>query len=66
MPFELSNAPDISIWIMKFLKPYVRKFLVVYFHNILVYSKIHDIDLEHIRLVFETLQAEKLFINLKK
>lgn len=66
MAFELSNAPGILIWIMKVLKPYVRKFLVVYFHSILVYSKIHDTDLEHIRLVFETLQAEKLFINLKK
>ena len=48
------------------LKPFIGKFLVVYFDDILIYSETKEEHLSHIRQVFLTLRAEKLYINLKK
>nr|XP_027122191.1 uncharacterized protein LOC113739146 [Coffea arabica] len=43
-----------------------RKFVVVYFDDILIYSKSYDEHLEHIRAVMDVLRREKLYANLKK
>lgn len=48
------------------LKPYIRKFLVIYFDDILIYSPSKEIHLNHLRSVCEILRREKLFANLKK
>ncbi|XP_071909873.1 uncharacterized protein [Coffea arabica] len=42
------------------------KFVVVYFDDILIYSKSYDEHLEHIRAVMDVLRREKLYANLKK
>ena len=48
------------------LRPYLNKFLVVYFDNILVYSNTYDEHLSYLHKLFKTLQENKLCINFKK
>ena len=48
------------------LKDFMGKFLVVYFDDILVYSKNHNDHLEHLRLLFENLRESQLYANLRK
>ena len=48
------------------LREYLGKFVVVYFDDILVYSKYLDDHITHVRNVLTTLGNECLYVNLKK
>nr|GEW16886.1 hypothetical protein [Tanacetum cinerariifolium] len=45
---------------------YLRKFVLVFFDDILVYSRTMDEHREHLKVVFGCLRAERLFCNRKK
>ena len=48
------------------LRAYIGKFVVVYFDDILVYSRSLEEHVDHLRLVLNVLRKERLYANLKK
>ena len=47
-------------------RPYLRKFVLIFFDDILVYSPSLEVHLLHLRTVFETLRQHSLFAKMSK
>ena len=66
MPFGLTNAPSTFMRLMNHaLRVFLSRFVMVYFDDILVYSKSLDEHIEHLRCVLAVLRKEKQYANLK-
>ncbi|KAJ4753527.1 polyprotein [Rhynchospora pubera] len=67
MPFGLTNAPATFQALMNSIfKPHLRKFILVFFDDILVYSTSLEEHKQHLSITLQLLQDNKLFAKLSK
>ena len=67
MPFGLCNAPATFMRVMNdVFRPFLDDFVIVYLDDILVFSKIWEAHVGHVKQVLDTLKNEKLYVKLSK
>lgn len=67
MPFGLTKAPSTFQQLMnEVFREHLRKFVFVFFDDILVYSSDFITHLKHLEMVLAKLRDNRLMINLKK
>ncbi|CAJ0967797.1 unnamed protein product, partial [Ranitomeya imitator] len=64
MPFGLSNAPSVfQSFMQDIFREYLDKFLIVYLDDILVFSDDWESHVKQVRMVFQVLRANSLFVK---
>ena len=67
MPFGLSNAPSTFQAIMNAIfQLYLRKFILVFFDDILIYSPTWKMHLHHVTQTLEILKQQQFFLKVSK
>jgi hypothetical protein len=67
MPFGLTNAPATFQALMNSVfAPWMRKIMLVFFDDILIYSSTKEDHLKHVRLILQVLRDNKLFAKQSK
>ncbi|GKE99025.1 transposon ty3-G gag-pol polyprotein, partial [Tanacetum coccineum] len=67
MPFGLTNAPStFQALINEVFSPFLRKFVLVFFDDILVYSRDMTEHAKHLELVLKTMQSQQLYAKIRK
>ena len=67
MPFGLTNAPFAFQGLMNgIFKSYLRKFVIVFFYNLLVYSKSIEEHAEHLKAILEIMRQYQLYVKTSK
>ena len=67
IPFGLTNAPAVFMCLMNnVMHKYLDKFVVVFFNDILIYSKTKEEHKEHLKIVLQELREHQLFTKFSK
>ena len=67
MPFGLTNAPDkFQACMNRIFCKYLRRSVLVFFDDILIYSKTWEEHLQHLEIVLKTLQEQSLYAKMSK
>ena len=67
IPFGLCNAPSTFQTLMNSIfRPYLRKFILVFLDDILIYSPTWSCHLKHVKQALEILREQQLFIKASK
>ncbi|GJV76333.1 putative mitochondrial protein, partial [Tanacetum coccineum] len=67
MPFGLTNAPSSFQALMnEVFAPFLRKFVLVFFNDILVFSKDMTEHAKHLELVLDTMESQQLYAKMSK
>eukprot|EP00253_Pinus_taeda_P013602 PITA_13602 len=67
MPFGLTNAPYTFLGLMNFVfKPFLRKIVLVFFDDILIYNKSWKDHVEHVDRVLQLLEEKQLYAKRSK
>jgi hypothetical protein len=66
MPFGLCNAPStFTVFMDSILHDKLNKFVIIYIDDILVYSKLVEKHIKHLKYVLKKLRDNNLYVNNK-
>lgn len=64
MPYGVTNAPTtFQALINQVFQPFLRKFILVFFDDILTYNMSRRYHLQHLQVVFETLKSNSFIFQ---
>jgi hypothetical protein len=67
VPFGLSNSPSVFMCLMNgVFREYLDNFVIVFSHDILIYSKSEEEYEKHLRMVLQVLREHELYAKLSK